>query len=151
MNTIRPWLYVGTRRDTMRRDLLYKNGITAMLQLAREVTHPDLVTKFIAMEDGKHLPPELLREGLDFVLAAKEAGHVVLIACEGGYSRSVVFAVAALREAEGLRLSEALGIVKQQHPDAEPHPTLWKSLCDYYQEGGYSSRTTEDGRRRRPR
>ena len=58
----------------------------------------------------------------------------MLIACGAGMSRSVVFAVAVLKEAEGLSLLKALQVVKHYHPESLPHPALWKSLCAYYHE-----------------
>jgi protein-tyrosine phosphatase len=86
------------------------------------------------MEDAEVLPPAVLREGVAFVLDQKAQGGTVLIACSGGFSRSVALAAAVLKEAEGLRLSEALEEIKGQHTEAAPHPVLWESLCDYYNE-----------------
>jgi hypothetical protein len=51
-----------------------------------------------------------------------------------GANRSAAFTVAALKEAEGLDLLQALQVVKSQHPDTLIHPALWASLCDYYRE-----------------
>jgi protein-tyrosine phosphatase len=134
MNAIRPWLYVGKYRDTLNGSLLSVRGIGAMLQLAEAVEQPHITSRYLAVEDGEPLPGTLLRQGVDFVLSEKERGHVVLIACGAGMSRSVAFAVAVLKEAEGLSLLEALRSVKRHHPKALPHPTLWESLCAYYQE-----------------
>ncbi|ERT05518.1 dual specificity phosphatase, catalytic domain protein [Lyngbya aestuarii BL J] len=57
-----------------------------------------------------------------------------MIACGAGISRSVAFAVAALKEIEDLSLLAALQIVKKYHFESLPHPALWKSLCAYYGE-----------------
>jgi predicted protein tyrosine phosphatase len=62
-------------------------------------------------------------------------GHRVLIACGSGISRSSAFAIAALKEEEGLGLLEAFRQVRRRHPEAMPHRPVWESLCDYYQEG----------------
>jgi protein-tyrosine phosphatase len=71
---------------------------------------------------------------VDFVRAEKRHGHIVLIACGAGISRSATFAVAALKEEEGLSLLDAYRVVKSGHPGAMPHFALWESLCGYYQE-----------------
>jgi protein-tyrosine phosphatase len=134
MNAIRPWLYIGKYRETLDKDLLSIKKIDAMLQLAEAVKHPNITSIYLPVEDGVPLPDHLLQQGADFVLFEKSLGHTVLIACGAGMSRSVVFAVAVLKEVEGLSLLEALQIVKQHHPESLPHPALWKSLCAYYHE-----------------
>jgi len=132
MDAIRPWLYVGKYRETLNADLLAEKKIGAMLQLAQAVTHPHVTSIYLPVEDGVPLPDHLLRQGVDFVLSAQQRGQTVLIACGAGISRSVTFAVAALKEAEGLSLLQAVQTVKKHHPESLPHPALWESLCAYY-------------------
>jgi hypothetical protein len=134
MDTIRPWLYVGKHRETLDANRLRARGIGAMLQLAEAVEHVGIASLYLPVHDGLPLPNHLLRQGVDFVLAEKRRGRTVLIACGAGMSRSVVFAVAVLKEAEGLSLLEAVRVVKQHHSGSMPHPALWKSLCAYYGE-----------------
>jgi hypothetical protein len=40
----------------------------------------------------------------------------------------------ALKEIEGLTLIDALKSIKKIYPKALPHPALWKSICDIYDE-----------------
>lgn len=134
MYTIRPWLYVGKYRETLDPTLLAAYKIGAMLHLADSVKHAGLTTLYLPVEDGEPLPSELLQQGIDFVLAEKRSGQRVLIACGAGISRSVTFAVAVLKETEGLTALEAVLAIKEHHPFALPHPALWESLCAYYQE-----------------
>jgi protein-tyrosine phosphatase len=105
-----------------------------MLLLAELVEHPGITSLYLAVEDGEPLPSEMLAQGVEFVKAQKEAGQTVLVACGAGISRSASFAVATLKEIEGLSLREAIHTVKQAHPDSLPHYKLWQSLCDYYSE-----------------
>jgi protein-tyrosine phosphatase len=105
-----------------------------MLQLAEAVEHPGITSLYLPVEDGFPIPTSLLEQGLDFVLSEKHQGRTVLIACGAGISRSVAFAVAVLVETEGLSLLEAVQSVKRHHPESMPHPALWQSLCDYYNE-----------------
>jgi hypothetical protein len=134
MNPVRPWLYVGKFVDTLDGRTLSAQGIGAVLQLAHSVQHTGITSCFIPVDDGVPLPGDLLRQGVDFVLDAKRRGQRVLIACGAGMSRSVTFAVAALKEDEGLSLLDAVQTVKRNHPDSSPHPALWDSLCAYYGE-----------------
>jgi protein-tyrosine phosphatase len=132
MNEIRAWLYVGKYRETLDPYLLGLNQIDAMLQLAEAVKQPGIASLYLPVEDGEPLPFDLLRQGVDFVLHEKRHEHTTLIACGTGQSRSVAFAIAALKEAEDLPLITAWREVKQRHPDALPHMALWESLCAYY-------------------
>ncbi len=134
MDAIIPWLYIGKYRDTLNGALLSMHKIGAILELAEPVTYPTLFTLYLPVEDGEPLPQHLLRQGVDFILAAKRQEPRVLVACGAGISRSVAFAVAALKEAEGLSLLEALRLIHIHHSEALPHPALWGSLCEYYQE-----------------
>lgn len=146
MDAIRSWLFIGKYRETLDVSLLSKNKIQSKLHLATPriiqsiqsvadaIDYPELNSLYLAVKDGVPLPPEKLREGVDFVLAEKRLGKTVLISCGAGISRSATFAVAVLKEVENLRLLEALRAVKRCHPVTQPHPALWESLCDYYDE-----------------
>jgi protein-tyrosine phosphatase len=146
MDAIRPWLYIGKYQETLDAILLgeYKIGaklhladprnIQSVTYLADRVEYSELTSLYLPVEDGVALPSHLLRQGVDFVLAEKCRGKTVLISCGAGISRSATFAVAVLKEAEGLLLLEAVRIVKQCHPRTRPHPALWESLCTYYHE-----------------
>lgn len=134
MDRIRPWLYIGKYRDTLNPNLLRVNRIEAMLQLAELVEYPDIISLYLPVEDFQPIPPDLLRQGVDFVRAEKQQEHRVLIACGAGINRSTAFIVAVLREEEGLSLLDAFRAVKRVHPEAMPHPPIWASLCEYYRE-----------------
>jgi hypothetical protein len=134
MYPIRPWLYIGKFSETQDDDLLRRREIGAMLQLADNVTQPGIPSLYIPVEDGEPLPADLLRMGVEFVRLEKALGRKVLIACGAGISRSATFAIASLKEEERLPLLEAYRQVRVMHPDALPHPALWKSLCEYYAE-----------------
>ena len=134
MNRIRPWLYIGKYRETRNLSLLSRVKIDAALQLAELVEQPGIETLYLAVDDGVALSTELLQQGIAFIIANKDQGKRVLVSCGAGISRSTSFALAALKEVEELDLLEALQEVKRRHPDAMPHPALWQSLCEYYDE-----------------
>lgn len=134
MQRIRSWLYVGKYRDTGSPVLLSSYQISAMLQLADPLPQPGIASLYLPVEDGVPLSPEQLRRGLDFVRLHKADGHRILVACGAGISRSVTFAIAALKEEEGLSLLESYRQILDSHPQALPHPALWESLRVYYGE-----------------
>jgi protein-tyrosine phosphatase len=76
----------------------------------------------------------LIRQGVEFILAEKEKGNKILVACGAGMNRSTAFCMAALKEVEGLSLLEAFKEIKRRHPESMPHEPVWESFCRYYGE-----------------
>jgi dual specificity MAP kinase phosphatase len=134
MNSIQPWLWIGAYRDTLDAALLGRRGIRALLHLVEDVRHPGIQTLYLPVEDGQPLDVPALRRGLAFVDESQRQGQTLLIACGAGISRSATFAVAALREREGIGLLDAYRAVRSRRAQALPHPVLWASLCAYYAE-----------------
>jgi len=134
MDQIRPWLFIGKYRETRNFPLLSTHGISAMLLLAELVEHDGISSYYLAVEDGEPLSRDLIQAGIDFVVTKKEQGDTILIACGAGISRSTAYAIVALKEIEELSLVDAFQVVKNAHPEAMPHPALWNSLCDYFNE-----------------
>ena len=134
MDAVRPYLYIGTLRETLDLPLLQRENIGAMLQLCRRVEQPGIAVHFLNIDDGVPLDADVLREGVRFIREQKALGKTVLSACGAGISRSVTFAIATLKEEEGLPLLSAYRQIVQVRPDARPHPALWQSLCAAYGE-----------------
>jgi protein-tyrosine phosphatase len=131
MYQIRPWLFVGSFRDTVDDELLERHQIGALLQLASPAAPPRCPTLVLMIEDGEPIAPATLEHGVEFVAQAHARGVVCLIACGAGISRSVVFATAALCRIEGLALLDAATTVKRANPAAVFHPVLWDSLVEF--------------------
>lgn len=134
MIKIRSWLLVGKHRETLDMERLSRAGVGALLHLAAQVEPPGITTLYLPIEDGEPFEEATLCQGVDFVLAQRAAGKRVLVACGAGISRSTSFAIAALKEAEGLSLLQAACEVRRLQPDGLPHMALWSSLCLHYQE-----------------
>jgi hypothetical protein len=117
MHRIRPWLLIGRYSETCDLTLLAAHQVGAMLQLADPVPQAGIAHIYLPAEGGVKLNPSLLRRGVDFVLAQRAAGQIVLVACGAGISRSTTFAIAGCA-----------------HPDGIPHVALWESLCTTYYE-----------------
>lgn len=134
MILIRPWLYIGKYRDTVDKEYLESMQIQAVLQLAQAVKYSSINSLYIPVEDMAPTSHKFIKQGVDFILAEKEQGHNILVACGAGINRSTAFCVAALKEVEGLSLLDAFKDIKQKHPDAFPHEPVWESFCTYYKE-----------------
>jgi hypothetical protein len=131
---IRPWLLVGRYTDTLDFVYLRENGVNAMLELHDEVDESEIDVLFLPIDEGEPLLPDVIDRGLNFVEQHRQAGDRVLIACSAGVSRSVVFAVGALRRAEGLSLLDAFRAIHTIHPRAMPDIVHWDALCQYFGE-----------------
>lgn len=132
MYRIRPWLLVGKYRETLDHDLLGSHEVSAMLQLAAPVEHDGIASLYLSVEDGIPLPIALLEEGVKFIRKHKAEGHIVMVACGAGVSRSVTFAMAALMEEENLPLPDSYREVYLHHREAMPNPELYRSLAAYH-------------------
>lgn len=132
MYEIRDWLLIGKFAETRHQALLNGKKITAMLQLAELVEHPNIETLYVPVEDGRPLEHELITQGVEFIRQQKAEGKRVLVACGAGISRSTTFVMAYLMEEEGLDLFDAFGAILPHHPNADPHPELAKSLLAYH-------------------
>ena len=134
MDEIRPWLYIGSVRDTSNKSYLAHRSIQAMLQLAAYVEQPHIEILYLPVEDFAPLDFDLLKKGVAFIREQKELEHRILVACGAGINRSSSFCTAALKEEEGLSLFDAFKEVKRKHPESMPHQPVWESLCQYYGE-----------------
>ena len=134
MIRIRPWLLVGRYTDTLDPEYLRRHDIGALLELHDLVEQPGIDVLFLPIDEGDPLPSDIIERGLAFVDQHRLAGRNVLIACSAGVSRSVIFAVAALRRAEGLSLLDAFRAVHAVHPRAMPDMIHWDALCAYFGE-----------------
>jgi len=134
MDQIRPWLFIGSIRDTLNNNYLAYKSIQAMLQLAAKVEQPGITSLYLPVEDFAPLQFELLKKGVAFIHEQKRLDHRILVACGAGINRSSSFCTAAVKEEEGLSLFEAFKEVKRKHPESMPHEPVWESLCEYYNE-----------------
>ena len=134
MDQIRPWLYIGSIRDTLNKSYLSYKSIGAMLQLAAKVDQLGIVSLYLPVEDFEPLNYELLKKGITFVRYQRKLGVRILVACGAGINRSSSYCTAILKEEENLSLFNAFKEVKYKHPEAIPHEPVWESLCRYYNE-----------------
>ena len=126
-------IYISGWRATMFVDELRAAGITTVLKLFPDPPYfPEDFNVFEnALDDGALIPPAILEHGVAFITEQVDAGARVLVMCGAGISRSATFVLAALYE-RGHDIREAFALLRDHHPEAAPHPALWKSLIAYY-------------------
>ena len=150
---IAPNLLIGSAFHDSDKRVLDAAGITAVLQLFEgdENWPAHWQALRLPVHDGQPLACELLRRGCEFVQAQRKAGHMTLVACLMGQSRSSTFVFAcllagrqshavrtAMQQTGGLLLAdgctppEAWRLLKTRHPQAYPHPSLLQSLLECY-------------------
>jgi protein-tyrosine phosphatase len=134
MDQIRPWLFIGSYRDTKNLPYLKLKSIGAMLQFAEKVEQQDIVSLYLPVEDFAPISSAHIRQGLDFIREHKQNEKRVLVACGAGINRSSAFCAAILKEEEDLSLLDAFKQVKYCHPESMPHQPVWESLCTFYEE-----------------
>ena len=129
---LRPWLYQGNYKDSTDLNALQQHEIGAILQFAVNAQHPGIETLYLPFNDGNPIPYEYIEQGINFVLKHREQN--VLVGCLAGISRSTTFSAGVLKASEGLTLKEALAYIRNKHPFAQPHPRVWRSMCNFYGE-----------------
>lgn len=134
MTQLREWLYIGKYTDLENLANNNFNHIDVVLNLAEDLPIKDKKVLFLNIDDGVPLNISDLVKGSEFLLNHHYEGKTMLIACGAGISRSATFCTVLIKEVEKVSLLEALKSIKQQHPKALPHPELWKSVCEVYDE-----------------
>jgi protein-tyrosine phosphatase len=126
-------VYISGWRATKFAEELRTAGITNVLKLYPDTPFfpEDFNVLENVIEDGEPVSSDALRRGTDFILDRVEAGQSVLVVCGAGVSRSSTFVLSYLLS-KGQDLESAFRLLRKQHPQASPHPELWRSLLAYH-------------------
>jgi hypothetical protein len=128
-------LWIGTARDARDIKGVLDAGIEAVVDLAAlcEPVTPtrELVYLRFPLVDGGDNPPWLICAAVHAVEGLARLEVPTLVACDGGMSRSVVVAAAALWfRTPGVSPDEVLRKVTHGGP-ADVHPALWNDVKRY--------------------
>lgn len=134
MYKIRDWLYISDYASAKSQKIVDEAGIQAMLQLFQSIELEGVVTKFISIGDGLPLTQAQIDTAISFIREQHDKQHCLLSTCGAGLSRSVTFAIIALKEIEGLSLADAYRAIFEHHPKAMPDHIHWQAVADYYGE-----------------
>ena len=125
-------LWLGTARDARDIAAVLNAGIEAIVDLAKmcEPVRPtrELIYLRFPLVDGAGNPPWLICTAVHAVEGLSRLGVPTLVACDGGMSRSVVVAAAALWFQTPKDMpDEVLRRVATTGP-ADVHPALWADV-----------------------
>jgi dual specificity protein phosphatase-like protein len=137
MDMVADGIWIGGRRDALDHAELQRVGIEAVLQLYGPEPEPlafpfARATRCVFVVDGEPIPPDALREGVQFIAGQRSLGRPMLVTCGAGQSRSPAFVAAYLHE-QGMELQGAFTTLIQRRPQILPHPELLRSLVGTYQ------------------
>jgi len=136
MDWVAEGIAIGGWYDAQDHRALEEAGIRAVLQLYGPDSCPEgfpfaQAVGQIRVLDAAPLPPELLRQGVEFIREQRREGRAVLVCCAAGLSRSPTFVAAYLHE-EGMDLTEAYASIRARRGGIIPHPELVRSLIEHY-------------------
>jgi hypothetical protein len=126
-------LWIGTARDARDIKGVLDAGLTAVVDLAAmcEPVRPtrDLISLRFPLVDGADNAPWLVCAAVHAVAGLVRLAVPTLVACDGGMSRSLAIAAAALWFQMPLKtsLDEVLAKVAADGP-ADVHPRLWADV-----------------------
>jgi protein-tyrosine phosphatase len=128
-------LWIGTARDARDTKSVLDAGIEAVVDLALMCppVQPtrELVYLRLPLVDGGGNPPWLICAAVHAVEGLVRLQVPTLVACDGGMSRSVVIAAAALWfQTRDLSADDTLRRVTANGP-ADVHPALWADVKRY--------------------
>ena len=135
MDFIIDQIAVGSYEDAINLQVLPANDITAVLDLASEVSYslpPSILRLKIPLEDRVPMKQEYIRLAVNWLRNAAEERRV-LVHCLAGISRSVTIVMCYLHEGQGFSLEDAYGMIRSKRFQANPHPALLDSIHEYYE------------------
>jgi predicted protein tyrosine phosphatase len=95
-----------------------------------------------ALVDYGGLPSTELDAAVNRVLEWLDAGHRVYLHCRAGWQRSAAVAAGVVAIRENLDIEDALGVVQQRKPSADPLPHQREDLAWWWEERSCSNRAS---------
>jgi len=142
---ILPGLYLGCAKDAASEEVLFKYGITHILNVT-----PNLPNVFESDSRYcyKQIPiidhwsqnlSQFFPEAIQFIDEARSQGNGVLVHCLAGISRSVTLTVAYLMHTHKWSLNYAYDFVKLRKADVSPNFNFMGQLLDFEKQLGLTS------------
>mmetsp|Transcript_52583 Transcript_52583/g.87277 ORF Transcript_52583/g.87277 Transcript_52583/m.87277 type:complete len:391 (+) Transcript_52583:89-1261(+) len=122
-------------------DVMAARGVTRIVNMCiEERLHPPLGAYKTAGIECGHFPlsdqvhqaaqPSLER-ALAFLAEADKAGHISMVHCEYGVSRTGLVVVGWLMTRQHLTMKDALALARQGRPQINPNQGFWRELVRY--------------------
>jgi protein-tyrosine phosphatase len=86
----------------------------------------------LSLADYGGLPPEVLEEAVQLVLAWIDEGRRVYLHCRAGWQRSAAVAAGVVAVRDGVDVGEALALVQSRKPSADPLPHQREDLREWW-------------------
>lgn len=134
-STVLPYLLLGGRRDAEDHVLLHDRGVGAVLNVT-QAEHvqkmPGVRYKQLPVLDTWHQNIErFFAESYDFIESARLGGHVVMVHCSAGISRSATIVIAYLMRKNMWTLDQAYSHVRAVRPVISPNLDFMGHLLHY--------------------
>lgn len=130
-------LIAGARADAVLNlceDLEYADGAREAVEAA--LRERGIEERRLPLVDYGGLPLEQLERAVAEVEAWLGSGRTVYLHCRAGWQRSATVAAAVVARREGLGVEEALRVVRERKPTAEPLPHQRADLHRWWAERG---------------
>jgi protein-tyrosine phosphatase len=88
----------------------------------------------ISLTDYGRLPAAQLEQAVEDVIEWLERGHRVYVHCRAGWQRSAAVAAGVVALREGVGIEEALELVRERKPSADPLPQQREDLRRWWDE-----------------
>ncbi|HEY5318650.1 MAG TPA: dual specificity protein phosphatase family protein, partial [Solirubrobacteraceae bacterium] len=88
----------------------------------------------LSLTDYGRLPAPELEQAVGEVIEWLEEGHRVYLHCRAGWQRSAAVAAGVVALIEGVEIEEALDLVRQRKPSADPLPQQREDLLKWWAE-----------------
>ncbi|KEG11055.1 phopshatase [Trypanosoma grayi] len=129
------FLYLGSLRTAQTTTVYHDLNIRYILTVARRLdvkVEPGMKHLVLPVEDlpGEDLRP-LFSKAFDFIDQARQEKKGVLLHCFAGLSRSVAVAAAYIMSRYAMSRDEALNMIKEARPAAQPNPGFMDTLARY--------------------
>eukprot|EP00043_Microstomoeca_roanoka_P014945 m.148955 g.148955 ORF g.148955 m.148955 type:complete len:512 (-) comp16148_c0_seq3:417-1952(-) len=137
MSCVRPFLFIGARRDASDKNLLEKHGITCILNVTKDCENyfeTDSVYEYLQipiLDTWNQRLQEYFPVVFSFIDAARHAGKKVLVHCQAGVSRSAAMVIGYLMYSEQMTLDEAHQAVRLQRDIISPNLDFMGELKEY--------------------
>lgn len=132
LDQVHPQVWIGTADSAEDEELLAQEGISVVLNVARECDYKldAPMTKLIkiGIDDGKLSNVGVFEKAAEVIAGAVDNGDNVLVHCAAGVSRSCTAVISYLMLYKGMGWSEALSELREHRPCVNPHPLLVRSL-----------------------
>ncbi len=88
----------------------------------------------LSSEDYGSLKPELLDQATTIINAWLDRGQLVYLHCRAGWQRSAAVAAATIALRDGIAVEDALALVRQRKPTADPLPHQRDDVTSWFRE-----------------